>query len=134
MIIGERIAKVIFEKNISKKELAQRLNIKPQTLSSVLRSDNINTKTLERIADALEVSICKFFSLEMSSDSTVEDYNNHDSSQNNRTANNTIIHQYEYKIVALEHELKGLKQTNENLQQMLTLKDKIIQLLESGSN
>lgn len=51
------------ELGVSKTELANRLNIKPPSIYDILKSD-MRISTLEKIAEALQVPITRFFDSE----------------------------------------------------------------------
>jgi len=61
MDFKETIEVILKGKKLKKAELARLLDIKPQTLNSLLKSNNPTKETVKKIADALEVDISIFF-------------------------------------------------------------------------
>lgn len=58
-IVGRRIKEICDEKNISQTMLAKKLGLTRQAVSDIIYSENVNHReaTLQKIADALEVSV-----------------------------------------------------------------------------
>lgn len=56
------IDKILRERGISQAELARRLEMAPQNVSRIIKSDDIKLSVLNKIADALGVSVSSFFS------------------------------------------------------------------------
>lgn len=59
--IGQRIKKIFEARGLKQAEFARRMDMRPQNLNSLFNSDSIATKTLERIALALDVPVGAFF-------------------------------------------------------------------------
>lgn len=61
--IGEMISEVMAEKNISKAELARRLNIRPQSVDYMLGRKSIDTDTLYNVSVALDYDFAQLYSI-----------------------------------------------------------------------
>lgn len=61
--IGEMISEVMSEKNISKAELARRLNIRPQSVDYMLGRKSIDTDTLYNVSVALDYDFAQLYSI-----------------------------------------------------------------------
>lgn len=59
--IGENIKEVMRERGITQKQLAERLEIHPVSLSAMLRNGNMKMDTLARFAAAIGCSVADFF-------------------------------------------------------------------------
>lgn len=64
--IAKNIEKTLIDKGIKKKELAKKLNIQEQSVSSILRKlkrgETLNSATICRIAEAVGVEASIFYS------------------------------------------------------------------------
>lgn len=60
--VAENIKRVIDERGITQRELAERLGIHHVALNAILRNDNFKVDTLERFAKAIGCDIADFFS------------------------------------------------------------------------
>ena len=56
-----KIRQAMAENKISNKKLAELLNKKPSRVSQILRAENLQTKTIRELADALNKPISFFF-------------------------------------------------------------------------
>ena len=61
--IGEMISEVMSEKNVSKAELARRLNIRPQSVDYMLGRKSIDTDTLYNVSVALDYDFAQLYSI-----------------------------------------------------------------------
>ena len=59
--IGENIKEVMRERGITQKQLAERLEIHPVSLSAMLRGGNFQVETLAKFAAAIGCSVADFF-------------------------------------------------------------------------
>jgi transcriptional regulator with XRE-family HTH domain len=53
--IATQIKEIMKKKGVTKKQLAQRMNVKPSYITKILSGQNISLKTLAKILGALEV-------------------------------------------------------------------------------
>ena len=61
--IGEIITDVMKTQNITKAELARRLDVKPQSVDYLLGRSSIDTNTLYNVSEALDYDFAKLYSL-----------------------------------------------------------------------
>ena len=57
------ISEVMSEKNVSKAELARRLNIRPQSVDYMLGRKSIDTDTLYNVSVALDYDFAQLYSI-----------------------------------------------------------------------
>ena len=57
MTIGDNIKKIRTDKNITQKQLADRINVSAAAISQFEKSDSLRIDTLQKIAEALEVEL-----------------------------------------------------------------------------
>ena len=62
MNINENIKRVIDERGMTQRELAEKLGIHHVSLNAMLRNDNFKVETLEKFADAIGCEVADFFS------------------------------------------------------------------------
>lgn len=77
IFIGEIIKKVLSERQITKAELARRLNVKPQSVDYLLTRKSIDTDTLYNVSLALDYDFALLYSIkkeQTNSDKTPDDY------------------------------------------------------------
>lgn len=55
----KKLKHILIEKGITQKQLAEKANISPNTIQNI-RNEGISFKKMEKIADALEVSLDEF--------------------------------------------------------------------------
>lgn len=58
---GEIIKKLLKKYDVTQSEMAQRLSMSPQTLSSAIASDDVKSSLVERIAGELGVPVGEFY-------------------------------------------------------------------------
>lgn len=58
MAVSKIIKQIMIERNISVKELADELEILPQSMSNKLYRDNFSFEEVQKIANILECDIC----------------------------------------------------------------------------
>jgi transcriptional regulator with XRE-family HTH domain len=61
MHIGNRIKEVLKEKGINQSQLAEKMSVSRQMVSSLINSESVTTDTLEKIIKALDTSTTHFF-------------------------------------------------------------------------
>jgi transcriptional regulator with XRE-family HTH domain len=61
MHIGNRIREILKEKGMNQSQLAEKMSVSRQMISSLVNSESVTTDTLEKIIKALDVSITYFF-------------------------------------------------------------------------
>lgn len=74
MKVNENIRAIMRKKGIMQNVLAEKIGVSSATVSSYLRNDDIRLSTLERIANALDVSIVDFFKEPEVSDDTEKEF------------------------------------------------------------
>lgn len=77
IFIGEIIKKVLSERQITKAELARRLNVKPQSVDYLLTRKSIDTDTLYNVSLALDYDFALLYSIkkeQTNSDKMADDY------------------------------------------------------------
>ena len=55
----KKLKHILIEKGITQKQLAEKANISPNTIQNI-RNESISFKKVEKIADALDVSLDEF--------------------------------------------------------------------------
>lgn len=58
---GKVLKRKIAELNVTQLDLANKLEVTPQSLSSILHAKDVRSGTIERIAKVLNVPVCFFF-------------------------------------------------------------------------
>lgn len=61
--IGKVISEIMAEKNVSKAELARRLNVRPQSVDYMLGRKSIDTDTLFNVSVALDYDFARLYSI-----------------------------------------------------------------------
>jgi transcriptional regulator with XRE-family HTH domain len=61
MHIGKRLKEILKEKGISQSELANKMGVSKQMISSMMSKESITTDTLENLLKSLNISISYFF-------------------------------------------------------------------------
>ena len=61
MSASKQIKQAMLEKNIKVSDLAEKIGMKPQPLSTKLYRDTMSYSDVEKIADALEIETYKLF-------------------------------------------------------------------------
>lgn len=119
--IGELIAKVLYEKHISRAELARRLKIKSQYIKpGILEKPSLQTDVVQRINTALECNLFEYFIDPSERGITIKDC---DSSQ---IAGHDFYNQSDI------NEIVNLKKQIELLEARLRDKDEMIELLKKS--
>ena len=57
LLFGNQVKKILIDKGITQKELAQKMGIAENNLSNILKRENIKTDTMQAIADALDCEL-----------------------------------------------------------------------------
>ena len=110
--IGEIIKNVMSERQVTKAELARRLDVKPQSVDYLLTRKSIDTDTLYNISIALDYDFSLLYSIK----------------QEQRNDNEGIRYKLGNAKIMVEIEL----QQDEIIK--LNLKKKIAELLDGGAN
>lgn len=65
MSVGDNIKNARKKANLTQKDLAKLLSVRPSAISQFEHSDNLSIKTLEKIANALKVDINSLLNIEV---------------------------------------------------------------------
>lgn len=57
---GEQLKKALIDKRVKPSELAAKLNVTHSQVCNLMRSNSVNTTTLCRVCDALEMKVGEF--------------------------------------------------------------------------
>ena len=63
---GERLKEIIKGANVTQREIAEKLNITPQAMTSIFRSQDVGSGKIEEIASAMNVPMSYFYPSEQS--------------------------------------------------------------------
>jgi transcriptional regulator with XRE-family HTH domain len=106
------------KKQITLREIANRINISEDGLQKIIKKGSTNTATLERISQVLDVPVGFFF-----------DENTFQGSVTQRGRGNFIANSYNVKISECESKLEIAQAKIESLEALLEEKERTIQIL-----
>lgn len=118
MTTADKIRELIEEKGLTQRQFAELVGIHYINLSNNLKNDNFSHKSIEKIADALHLSVYDLLADEAQSKATfskVEGYNEYDGEIIKIKSYNQfkkLSERIEYEVKILPKEVKEIRATN----------------------
>lgn len=72
----KKLWKLLIDKDMLKKDLAQKAKISPTSIAKLSKNENVNTEILQKICNALECDICDIMEM-VEENSSTEGENEH---------------------------------------------------------
>lgn len=72
----KKLWKLLIDKDMLKKDLAQKAQISPTSIAKLSKNENVNTEILQKICNALECDVCDIMEM-VESNSNTEGENEH---------------------------------------------------------
>ena len=66
----KKLWKLLIDKDMLKKDLAQKAQISPTSISKLSKNENVNTEILQKICNALECDVCDIMEMVESNSNT----------------------------------------------------------------
>ena len=74
----KKLWKLLIDKDMLKKDLAQKAKISPTSIAKLSKNENVNTEILQKICNALDCDICEIMEIVASSSDTEGEDNHND--------------------------------------------------------
>ena len=66
----KKLWKLLIDKDMLKKDLAQKAQISPMSIAKLSKNENVNTEILQKICNALECDVCDIMEMVESNSNT----------------------------------------------------------------